>query len=201
MHRVLRFSGWLVVGLALVVAAPAAANPYSELQAREIKALSAQETEDLLEGRGMGMALPAELHGYPGPMHVLEVADSLELTPEQQRETERLFAVMREQARDLGRRIVERERELDARFAEGGISSATIESLTVEIGELRGRLRHLHLSYHLEMDALLDAEQKARYRQARGYQGESESESDGSPGAHSGGGHHGHHPGHEGHHH
>ncbi|WP_019584021.1 Spy/CpxP family protein refolding chaperone [Thioalkalivibrio sp. ALE16] len=200
MHRMFRFSGWLVVGLALAVAAPAAANPYSELQAREIKALSAQEIEDLLEGRGMGMALPAELHGYPGPMHVLEVADSLELTPEQRRETERLFAAMREQARDLGRRIVERERELDARFAEGGISSATIESLTVEIGELRGRLRHVHLSYHLEMDALLDAEQKARYREARGYQGES----GGSPGAHSGGGHHdhhGHHPGREGHHH
>ncbi len=204
MHRIFRFSGWLVVGIALAVAAPVAANPYSELQAREIKALSAQETEDLLEGRGMGMALPAELHGYPGPMHVLEVADSLELTPEQRRETERLFAAMREQARDLGRRIVERERELDARFAEGGISSATIESLTVEIGELRGRLRHVHLSYHLEMDALLDAEQKARYQRARGYQGESGSESGGSPGAHSGGSHHdhhGHHPGREGHHH
>ncbi len=190
MHPVLRFSGWLVVGLALVVAAPAAANPYSGLQEREIKALSAQETEDLLEGRGMGMALPAELHGYPGPLHVLEVAEELDLTVEQHRETERLFETMREQARELGRRIVERERELDARFAEGGISSETIETLALEIGELRGRLRHLHLSYHLKMDALLDEEQKARYREARGYHAD-----------HPGDDSHDPHHGHSGHHH
>ena len=189
MHRVIAFSGLMGASLALVMSASAAANPYSGLQEREIKALSAQETEDLLEGRGMGMALPAELHGYPGPLHVLEVAAELGLTSEQRRETERLFETMREQARQLGRRIVERERELDARFAEGGISSDTIETLTVAIGELRGRLRHMHLSYHLKMDALLSEEQKVRYRQARGYHGEAEDRPDG------------HHHGHPGHHH
>ncbi|AKJ94350.1 hypothetical protein TVD_02710 [Thioalkalivibrio versutus] len=190
MRRVIAFSGLVGASLALVMSASAAANPYSGLQEREIKALSAQETEDLLEGRGMGMALPAELHGYPGPLHVLEVAAELGLTSEQRRETERLFETMREQARQLGRRIVERERELDERFAEGAISSDTIETLTVAIGELRGRLRHLHLSYHLKMDALLSEEQKVRYRQARGYHGEAED----SPGD-------GHHHGHPGHHH
>ncbi|MGM0670665.1 MAG: Spy/CpxP family protein refolding chaperone [Pseudomonadota bacterium] len=186
MHRVIAFSGWMGASLALVMSASAAANPYSGLQEREIKALSAQETEDLQEGRGMGMALPAELHGYPGPLHVMEVSGELDLTTDQHRETERLFETMQEQARELGRRIVERERELDARFAEGGISSDTIETLTVEIGELRGRLRHVHLSYHLKMDALLSDEQKARYRQARGYHGEAENHPGAEPHGHDG---------------
>lgn len=190
MRRVIAFSGFVGASLALVMFASAAANPYSGLQEREIRALSAQETEDLLEGRGMGMALPAELHGYPGPLHVLEVAGELSLTTEQHRETERLFETMREQARELGRRIVDRERALDERFAEGGISSETIETLALEIGELRGRLRHLHLSYHLKMDALLDEEQKARYREARGYHAD-------QPGADSHDPQHGH----SGHHH
>ena len=31
----------------------------------------------------MGLALAAELNGYPGPSHVLELADKLELSAEQ----------------------------------------------------------------------------------------------------------------------
>ncbi|WP_038053394.1 Spy/CpxP family protein refolding chaperone [Thioalkalivibrio sp. ALJ1] len=193
MQRSVVFFWFAGVVLAFTCAGAVAANPYAELQEREIKALSAQETEDLLKGRGMGMALPAELHGYPGPLHVLEVAEQLDLSDEQRQETEELFETMREQARELGQRIVDRERELDERFAEGGITSDVIEALTVEIGELQGRLRHLHLSYHLQTDELLNEEQKARYRHARGYHGDAD--------GHSGGGHHGDHHGHGGHHH
>lgn len=173
--------------LALVllgVAVPSQANPYTAFQDREIKALSAEEQEGLLQGRGMGLALPAELHGYPGPMHVLEVADALDLSAEQREETERLYREMLEQAQTLGARIVELERELDAAFASGEITSEQIESLTVEIGEQRGRLRHVHLAYHLDMDALLTPEQKARYEAARGYHGDHE--------GHTGGHHRGH---------
>lgn len=53
------------------------------MQARLVKALSDQQIADLRAGRGIGMALPAELNGYPGPLHVLELADALGLTPEQ----------------------------------------------------------------------------------------------------------------------
>jgi hypothetical protein len=58
-------------------------SPYAGMQTRAIKALSDQQIADLRAGRGMGMALPAELNGYPGPAHVLELADKLELTPDQ----------------------------------------------------------------------------------------------------------------------
>ena len=40
----------------------------------DIKSLSQDDQSALLAGRGMGLARPAELNGYPGPAHVLELA-------------------------------------------------------------------------------------------------------------------------------
>ena len=37
------------------------------------------------EGRGFGMAFAADQNGYPGPLHVLELKERLELTAEQER--------------------------------------------------------------------------------------------------------------------
>ena len=51
------------------------------MQTRSIKALSDQQIADLGAGRGMGLALAAELNGYPGPSHVLELADKLDSRP------------------------------------------------------------------------------------------------------------------------
>ena len=62
---------------------PTASSPYSGLETRAIKALSDSQIADLKAGRGMGLALAAELNGYPGPMHVLELADELVLSVEQ----------------------------------------------------------------------------------------------------------------------
>ena len=66
-------------------------QPYAGLQTREIKALSHEQMEDLAAGRGMGLALAAELNGYPGPRHVLELATQLSLTDEQRNSIQRLF--------------------------------------------------------------------------------------------------------------
>lgn len=52
-------------------------QPYAGLQSRSIKALSDEQLADLRAGRGMGLALLAELNGYPGPLHVIELADPL----------------------------------------------------------------------------------------------------------------------------
>jgi hypothetical protein len=65
-------SGWkLVVAVAALsipqIAWSQAHQPYAGLEARAIKALSEQQIADLEAGRGMGMALAAELNGYPGP--------------------------------------------------------------------------------------------------------------------------------------
>ena len=42
-----------------------AQQPYAGFEARTIKALSDQQLADLRAGRGMGLALAAELNGYP----------------------------------------------------------------------------------------------------------------------------------------
>ncbi len=58
-------------------------QPYLGMQQRALKALSEQQIADLKAGRGMGLALAAELNGYPGPIHVLELKDRLGLSAEQ----------------------------------------------------------------------------------------------------------------------
>lgn len=57
-----------------------AETPYAGMQSRPIKALSDQQLSDLRAGRGMGLALAAELNGYPRPSHVLELANQLGLS-------------------------------------------------------------------------------------------------------------------------
>jgi hypothetical protein len=71
----------MVLSIVLLLGfAPASAQeqPYAGYEQRPIKALSAQQIADLKAGRGMGLALAAELNGFPGPIHVLELADKLD---------------------------------------------------------------------------------------------------------------------------
>ena len=143
-------------------------SPYAGEEGREIKALSADEVAGLLSGEGLGFAKAAELNGIPGPRHVLDLAGELGLTAEQRAGVDRVFVAMREEAVELGRRIVERERALDLSFAEGATPGG-IRDLTREIGLLRGRLRAVHLAAHLETAALLTGEQIAEYGRLRGY--------------------------------
>src|SRR5262249_12751906 len=67
------------------------ASPYAGMEHRALKALSEQQIVDLKAGRGMGLALAAELNGYPGPAHVLELADALHLSDDQRTKTKALF--------------------------------------------------------------------------------------------------------------
>lgn len=151
--------------------APAAASPYVDLLHRDVKALSEEETRQLLAGEGMSLALPAELHGYPGPKHVLELAEELALSARQRPEVEAAFEAMRHRAVTLGSAIVAAERDLDRRFAEGSIDLAALREITAELGRLRGELRAAHLAAHLEIADLLTPEQRRRYGELRGYAG------------------------------
>src|SRR5688572_19878417 len=91
-------------------------SPYVGEQSRSIKALSEQEQADLIAGKGMGLARAAELNGYPGPMHVLELMVDLSLTAEQKAATEFLFKSMHERAQVVGRELVSAEGALDELF-------------------------------------------------------------------------------------
>jgi Spy/CpxP family protein refolding chaperone len=166
----------VLLGLALAGAADLALAqdhharaPYAGMEARKVKALDAKTIDDLRAGRGMGLALAAELNGYPGPMHVLELADRLRLSPDQRAKVQQLFARMKAEAVPLGQRLLDEERSLDRHFAERTITRDVLAALTRSIGETTGALRQAHLSYHLATLEALTSEQVRQYAVERGY--------------------------------
>jgi Spy/CpxP family protein refolding chaperone len=162
----------LAITAFVLLAGPALAqqhSPYAGQETRGIKSLSAQELADIEAGRGMGLAKAAELNGFPGPMHVLELAEQLALTPEQRRAVTASMDAMRAEAKAVGARLIEAERMLDRRFAHAHIDAAALAAATSEIGRLQGALRQVHLAAHLETKALLSPEQIDRYNRERGY--------------------------------
>jgi Spy/CpxP family protein refolding chaperone len=144
-------------------------TPYAGLQQRDVKALSEQQLADLRGGRGMGLALAAELNGYPGPIHVLELADQLQLTDAQRQRMRALTDQMKAEAVPVGEKLIERERALDQAFAQRQITPASLAALTAQIGETQGELRAVHLKYHLTTAELLTPHQRHRYAELRGY--------------------------------
>jgi hypothetical protein len=144
-------------------------SPYSGMETRAVKALSDEQIADLAEGRGMGLALVAELNYYPGPVHVLELAGALDLTPDQRSQTKDLLDGMKADTIPIGRRIIALERDLDQLFAGMKITVEALRKMTAQIGAAQGELRAAHLRYHLEMAEVLSTDQIERYAELRGY--------------------------------
>ncbi len=172
----------LVASMAVAGALPstaeqAAKQPYAGQQHRALKALSKQEIADYLAGTGMGMAKAAELNGWPGPSHLLEIADKLKLSASSRTKIRVVFTKMKTKATSLGRAIIAAERLLDREFASGRGNASAIVTLIDRIARLKGRLRSVHLLAHIEVRPLLTRHQVALYNQLRGY---------GAPGGHRG---------------
>ncbi|MFC7697392.1 hypothetical protein ACFQX9_11820 [Bradyrhizobium sp. GCM10028915] len=147
-----------VFSVSLVCAAAALAqSPYAGMQTRSIKALSDQQGTDLREGRGMGLALAAELNGYPGPSHVLELADRLGLTSAQRLRVQELFDTMKAEAVPVGARLLSQEATLDEQFASRTVNEETLKKSVAEIALTQGALRAIHLKHHLLVRTILDA--------------------------------------------
>jgi hypothetical protein len=118
---------WMVVvlGYALLGWSAEPPSPYAGQEQREITALSAEENAGYLSGSGMGWAKVAEWHHDPGPRHVLDLAEPLQLSAEQRHKTQRIFAAMRREAVRWGTQRIERERQRDALCAAGTMAEAT----------------------------------------------------------------------------
>jgi uncharacterized membrane protein/Spy/CpxP family protein refolding chaperone len=157
-------------------------SPYAGQQSRALKALSAQEIDDLAEGRGMGTSKAAELNHYPGPKHVLDAAQQLGLTHEQVDKTKAVQASMSNSAQAIGRQIVAKETELEALFSGHKANAENVGPIVEELGKLQASFRLAHLNAHMAMVQVLKPQQIAQYDSIRGYSAPSP-------------------PGHEGHHH
>jgi hypothetical protein len=150
-------------------AAKMPASPYAGQQTRSIKALSDEDIDALRKGEGMGLAKAAELNGYPGPAHVRALGKQLRLSDDQLARIPAIFDRMSAAAKSLGAEMIDREQALDQLFAKGEITPERLDSETIAIGELNGRLRAVHLAAHSETRALLGPQQLALYQQLKGY--------------------------------
>lgn len=144
-------------------------SPRTGEQTPGIKALSKSQIDGLLAGKGMGYGKAAELHGYPGPAHVLELAAELSLTAEQRKHTEAIFAQMEAAAKALGAELVAAERALDQAFKNNVIDGTSLSKLVKDIGDVESRLRATHLNAHLQQARILSEHQIAKYMTLRGH--------------------------------
>jgi Spy/CpxP family protein refolding chaperone len=144
-------------------------NAYVDLRESPIRGLTPAEIDELRSGGGMGLALPAELNGYPGPKHVLDLADQLSLDAATKAAFQSLYERTQEAARAAGARVLSAHESLDQAFRTGAIDEDSLTSRTVELGVALGELRRVHLAAHLEAYDLLTPHQRALYMEYRGY--------------------------------
>lgn len=78
--------------------------PYTGLEARAIASLSEEDIATLRAGGGWGLALPAELNGWPGPLHLLELREELALSDDQITMITAIYEQMRTEAIAAGAR-------------------------------------------------------------------------------------------------
>ena len=147
-----------------------AKTPYSGYQARDIRSLSDKDIEDIQQGSGWGLALPAELNGLPGPVHLLELKDKLDLTSEQIARIQEIYDDMRGEAIAAGERFIQAERMLNEAFKAKNIEQTQLIPLIDDAAKARAQLRYIHLSRHLMMPDILTAHQIKRYAVLRGYE-------------------------------
>jgi Spy/CpxP family protein refolding chaperone len=155
-----------LAGCATGVSSP---SSYAGQETRRIKALSDTEIQAYLDGKGQGFAKPAELNGYPGPMHVLELAEPLALTPEQKKATESLMSRHKAEVRELGRSYIDAEAKLDALMASRSATRESLRAVIFTAGEIQTHIRSAHLETHLAQRALLNETQLSAYPRLRGY--------------------------------
>ena len=145
-------------------------SPYVEQLDSPVRGLSSSEVDNLLNGKGAGYARTAELNGYPGLRHVLDLSSQLNLSSKQETEIQAAFEQMQSQAKTIGKTIVSKEQELSEAFASGEITNTELEKQTEELARLYGELRKTHLQAHLQINPILSAEQIKKYNQIRGYE-------------------------------
>ena len=154
---------------AIATFAHAADQPYAGQHQRDIKALSQEEVDGYMRGADMGLAKAAELNGYPGPMHVLELAEPLGLNASQREKMQNLMEAHKAEARTLGAEIVRHEHALARLFAGRKATVQAVDDTLAGLAAAQARLRGSHLKAHLAATQLLSADQVRKYAELRGY--------------------------------
>jgi hypothetical protein len=136
---------------------------------KEIKSLSESDIVELRNGRGWGLAKVAELNGMPGPVHLLEMKDEINLSSHQVGAIDALYKKMKQEAIPLGLELIELERQLNNQFANRVVTSEILSNLLERVAQVQKKLRFVHLSAHLKTPDILSSAQIALYNKLRGY--------------------------------
>ena len=144
-------------------------GPYAGQQTTSVPGLTEAEIASYREARGMGLARPADINGYPGPLHVLEQADALGLSDDQRAAVQALYDQMRTEASGIGEECLAQYGALELAFRVGTFTPEGLSDRTSEIGRIEGMLRATHLKYHLATRAILTPDQVGAYMRLRGY--------------------------------
>jgi len=144
-------------------------SKYKGQENRIIKSLSADDIVELQKGGGWGLAKAAELNGFPGPAHILEMEKEINLNPEQKLKIKKLFKNMNAEAVALGNSLISLETQLNEGFSKATIDQEELIKLVNEIAKVKAKLRISHLSTHLETPKILTKQQVVMYNKLRGY--------------------------------
>jgi len=159
----------LIATLAFSAADHTQKSKYAGEEKREIKSLSATDIEELQNGKGWGLAKAAELNGVPGPVHLLEMKEEINLSAKQIQAIEDIYRKMKQEAVPLGLELIELERELNNHFANRTITNELLGQSLQKIAQVHRQLRYVHLSTHLKTPDILKSEQITLYNKLRGY--------------------------------
>ena len=147
-------------------------SPYADTYDSDapIRALSGELVEQIRQGQGASLALPAELNGLPGPLHVLDLADQLDLSPGQQAQVQDVYDRYLADAVPAGERYLAAAQALEEGLRSRAMLEEELSALVAEASRLEGELVTIHLTAHLRTAGVLTPEQIAIYNQLRGYE-------------------------------
>ncbi len=135
----------------------------------DLISMSKAEVEGYLAGKGMGLAKIAELNGYPGPKHVMDLSKELQLSPAQVQRTQALYDSMLLDSKSLGVKLVKLERDLEAMFDNQSVNEEKLRGALNQIAAVKANIRYVHLNAHIQQEKILAPSQAAIYSQLRGY--------------------------------
>lgn len=148
-------------------------SPYADDKYMIITSMTDKDLQSLQNGTGeafSGLAKLAELNGYPGPRHVLDMASELKLDAEQKEKVDVIYQNMRSKAKEIGAKIIAIEKQMDDSFANKTMSANELEHMLDKSASYYSQLRYVHLSAHIETANVLKEDQINMYNNLRGYQ-------------------------------
>jgi Spy/CpxP family protein refolding chaperone len=132
---------------------------------QSIKPISEYNLPGVGKGEGAGSGEAAELNGYPGPAHVIQMAANLGLDDRQIGAVKAIHEEMLQAVRAIAGEVKERQHELDALFESGTVTVAALEKATSAVSEAQGRLHFVHFRAHLKTREVLTPSQISTFKQ------------------------------------